>query len=97
MDREPTPQLKPKELDIVDRLRLAYYQLKQDQGNERLADLMYEAAMLIHEMQGKVYSYPPMYPELPEGTTWQEEYHILWNRMSNMKPAEFKDWQEAMK
>lgn len=89
-------------MDIVDRLRSMYYELKQKQafgqgaGLQGIPELLHEASMKIHELQGLTYSYPPDASINPKGVTWREEHDELHRRMGKMSCDDLNDWQAGI-
>lgn len=89
-------------MDIVDRLRSMYYELRQKQAFGETAvdgipELLYDASIKIHDLQGLAYSYPPDNAHNPKGTTWREEYETLFERMTKISASDFSDWQSVMR
>jgi hypothetical protein len=91
-------------MDIVDRLRLKFRELRHRQASgvpyaeiQGIPEMLNEAAMEIHRLQGLVYSYPPNESYSPDGTTWRQEYEDFHDRMVNMTNEDFSDWQHVMK
>jgi hypothetical protein len=88
----------------VDKLRLKFRELRLRQASgvqyseiQGIPELLYEAAIEIHRLQGLAYSYPQNSSYAPEGTTWRQEYEEFHDRMVNMTNEDFSDWQCAMK
>jgi hypothetical protein len=88
-------------MDIVDRLQFRYYELREQQamGNknpsaEGLPELLYDASIEIHNLQGLAYAYPPHPDRGMRGITWREEYENLLARMTGMTPKDLSEWQE---
>lgn len=90
-------------MDIVDRLQSMYYELRQRQafgngtGLDGIPELLYDASIKIHDLQGLAFSYPPDSEHNPKGTTWREEYEALRERMTKMSACDFNDWQSVMR
>jgi hypothetical protein len=91
-------------MDIVDKLRLKFRELRLRQVSgascpeiEGTPELLYDAAMEIHRLQGLAYSYPQKSSFAPEGTTWRQEYEDFHDRMVNMTSEDFSHWQSVMK
>lgn len=92
------------DIDIVDKLRDKFYELRQIQQSgvgyayvEGIPEMLYEASMEIHRLQALAYSYPPNRPYLPEGITWRQEYEVFHEQMTKMTAESFADWQHVMK
>jgi hypothetical protein len=91
-------------MDIVDKLRLKFRELRHRQASgvsyseiEGIPELLYDAAIEIHRLQGLAYSYPQNSSYAPEGTTWRQEYEDFHDRMVKMTSEDFSHWQSVMK
>lgn len=89
-------------MDIVDRLTIALEEVSRNRAkyheytSESLPQLICNARDAIHELQAQVYAYPPSPPHIPQGSTWRQEYEMLWDLLLKMSAEEFLVWKGIM-